>query len=664
MLRIYTTGIFLLLGLNSIAQIFTDTLSAKILDEVIVIAPKKQLNEKQFKSLATLDEYLQSGGKVNLVRRGAYAWEPQINNMSTERTVVTIDGMRIFGACTDKMDPVTSYVEVSNLAEASVCSGQQGSCYGATIGGALDLKRNSTDFKPKGWDLSLNHGLEANNIHQVAGASATYTDKSYNIDTDLTFREAHNYFDGKGHEIDHSGFKKINFSNALGWKFNNNQFIETSVIFDRATQVGYPALPMDVSLAQALITSIKYVAVWPKAAYKKFEVKLYYNTITHRMDDTTRPEVPIHMDMPGWSNTSGFYAQLERTKAQHHWLLNVNSFYNQSLAEMTMYPKNPQENKMFMYTWPDVRTFYSGLFLQDNWTLNCHTELKLTTSVGLHQNTVASPFGLSSLQIFYPEMPAQKNRWLKSLGVQYRQTHELFEWSLGGAYSERAPSVSEGYGFYLFNSSDRFDYIGNPNLKTESAFELNVSCGYKTPKLYLKLNSNAFHIQDYIIGQPNTNFIPMTIGATGVKWYRALTYARLFNLDFTAQYKVTAHFLCTAQVKYSAGQDHQNQNLPLIQPLAYHLSLTWNYQKFSVALDASGNATQNHYGQTYGEQKTDDFSIYNLNTSYQFKWKQAQLLIKLGVENLTDKYYTTYSDWNKIPRMGRNVFINLTTHLF
>ena len=106
------------------------------------------------------------------------------------------------------------------------------------------------------------------------------------------------------------------------------------------------------------------------------------------------------------------------------------------------------------------------------------------------------------------------------------------------------------------------------------------------------------------------------------------------------------------------------QNLPLIQPLAYHLSLTWNYQKFSVALDASGNATQNHYGQTYGEQKTDDFSIYNLNTSYQFKWKQAQLLIKLGVENLTDKYYTTYSDWNKIPRMGRNVFINLTTHLF
>ena len=44
-----------------------------------------------------------------MVKRGSYAWEPLINGMATERTVITIDGMRIFGACTDKMDPITSY---------------------------------------------------------------------------------------------------------------------------------------------------------------------------------------------------------------------------------------------------------------------------------------------------------------------------------------------------------------------------------------------------------------------------------------------------------------------------------------------------------------------------------------------------------------------------
>ena len=30
-----------------------------------------------------------------------------------------------------------------------------------------------------------------------------------------------------------------------------------------------------------------------------WETKLYFNTITHTMDDTKRPDVPIHMDMLG-----------------------------------------------------------------------------------------------------------------------------------------------------------------------------------------------------------------------------------------------------------------------------------------------------------------------------------------------------------------------------
>jgi hypothetical protein len=89
-----------------------------------------------------------------MIKRGAYAWEPLINSMPTERTLITIDGMRIFGACTDKMDPITSYVEVSNLSEATISSGQEGACYGSTIGGSIDLKRTRTNFKTQKWNLT------------------------------------------------------------------------------------------------------------------------------------------------------------------------------------------------------------------------------------------------------------------------------------------------------------------------------------------------------------------------------------------------------------------------------------------------------------------------------------------------------------------------------
>ncbi len=85
----------------------TDSILPVHLEEVIVISSyNKALEHKSHhKPLSTLDEYLESSKKVNMIKRGAYAWEPVLNDMSSERLSVTIDGMLIFGACTDKMDP-------------------------------------------------------------------------------------------------------------------------------------------------------------------------------------------------------------------------------------------------------------------------------------------------------------------------------------------------------------------------------------------------------------------------------------------------------------------------------------------------------------------------------------------------------------------------------
>ncbi|MDD3005286.1 TonB-dependent receptor, partial [Flavobacterium sp.] len=614
--------IFLLLlnGLVSFAQEQKDTLVPKDLKEVIIINKKTPIHEKQFKSLASIDEFLDKSNAVDMIKRGAYAWEPIINGMATERTLITIDGMRIFGACTDKMDPITSYVEVSNLSEATVHSGQQGSCFGSTIGGAIDLKRNQNQFSNQKWDFVLNSGFETNNRQRIIGSSVNYTDSLFYIDTDVMFREADNYSDGKGNEILFSQFRKLNFSGTSGIKISPNKLIEASLIYDKATDVGYPALPMDVSLAEALISSLKFVVIQPSTLVKNWETKVYFNTITHRMDDTTRPSVPIHMDMPGWSETFGMYSKITGNKGNHHFLVNLNSFYNKSIAEMTMYPSDPNENSMFMYTWPDVRTFFTGIFAEDNWVFNCHSGLKLTMSLGSHTNDVASDFGLQSLQIFYPKMEAQKTRLLKSIGLHYNYDKNDWEFGFGTGYSERAPSVSEGYGFYLFNSSDRFDYIGNPNLKNEKSIEATVFLGYKKSNYNFNISSSFFRITDYIIGQPNAFFVPMTIDASGVKLYTALDYATLFNLSMTTEWKISKQFQWSGKIKYSRGQDSNKHNLPFMSPLSYQTELKYVYQKLNVALECIGNGVQTQYGSFYEEKPTAAFAILNFNTGYKFYW--------------------------------------------
>lgn len=650
---------FLSLGFSIAQNKDKDTTKIIQLKEIVLIGKKAAIYKKNMKSLGTIDEYLHQSTSINMIKRGAYAWEPIINNMATERTLVTIDGMRIFGACTDKMDPITSYVEVTNLSEAIIQSGQEGSMFGNTIGGSVDLKRNKTVFGEKEFEIQLYSGFESNNRQKILGSSTNFKNDSYYFDMDIMSRNAENYSAANNNEVLYSQFNKLNFSNTFGFKIKDNKLLETSIIYDKATNVGYPALTMDVSLAEAIITSIKYETVPTNSTIKNWETKLYFNSIKHIMDDTKRPNVPIHMDMPGYSDTFGYYSKIKYTYKNHNFIFNLNSFYNKSLAEMTMYPNNPNENLMFMYTWPDVRTLYNGVYIEDVYQLNKTSTLKLNLSIGSHINSVANKLGLQSLQIFYPEMNANNRRFLKSIATKYNYSKFGFNYNFGIAYSERAPSVSEGYGFYLYNSFDGYDNIGNPNLKNESAVEGNFSIGLKKEKFRITANTSYFLFYNYIIAKTNPILSPMTIGANGVRVYSALKNASIFNTNLSFDFFMNAFFSWNLKASFARGKNNENGNLPFISPFSYSSSIRYYKNKFNSEILVLGNNTQSHFNPEFGEDNTPSFAILNINAGYTFKFKNNQLMIKTGFENLFDKNYSTYSDWNNIPRMGRNFYVNL-----
>lgn len=640
-------------------EVLKDTLKYDELQEVLLIETKHDL-ENNNKILASVDEYLIKSSKINMIKRGSYAWEPLINNMATERTVITIDGMRIFSACTDKMDPVTSYIEISNLSEANIHSGQEGSHFGNTIGGSVNLKQIKTVFGEKNLNLKINSGFESNNKHKIIGSSLKYYDSSFYNNTGIMYRDAQNYFSGGNKEVLFSQFKKFNLSQSLAYKIDLDKFLEASIIYDKATDVGYPALPMDISFAEALISSFKFDYSPRNFIMRNLELKIYYNNITHRMDDTKRPFVPINMDMPGWSNTIGYYSKFKFNYQSHDFLINLNSFYNKSLAEMTMYPSNPKESLMFMLTWPDVRTFYNGIFLEDFFMINDNSNIKTGLSLGSHYNKIESQFGLNSLKIFFPDMNIRNNRFLKSFFSNYNYTNNGFEYGIGIAYGERAPSVTEAYGFYIFNSFDGFDNIGNPYLKNENSMEANAYIGFKNYLIKTKLSSSYFHILNYIIAQPDFSLSPMTIGANGVKIYNSLDYATIFNINLNIDFILSEYLKSGIQLAYSRGKDFKNENLPFISPFSYKYSLDCIRGNFSGEIQIQGHTTQINYNSFYGEDKTPGYTIINLNLGYKFYIFNGYLLTNLGIENILDKYYSTYSDWNNIPRMGRNIFLNLS----
>lgn len=641
-------------------EIPADSLKLINLNEVVVISAGKQLDhQKQHKPMSTLDEFLESSRSINMVKRGAYAWEPTMNDMASERLSLTIDGMQIFGACTDKMDPITSYVDVSNLSEAEIGSGQQGAAFGNTIGGGINLKLDKSNFKPSGWTGSLESSFESNNKMRVFGGELNYSEDKFYLNTDLIYRKADDYKAGGNREINFSQFEKYNFSLNSGYKLNNDKSLSASLIYDEARDVGYPALTMDVSLARAIIGSFSFIQDTLFGSLSNWESKVYYNTIKHVMDDTKRPNVPVHMDMPGWSETVGFYSQANYKTKRNRFFFKVDGYFNKSIAEMTMYPENSNEALMFMLTWPDVHTSDLGIFAEDNISLK-GASLKLSTRLTYHSNTVADDFGLNSLKIFYPDMDRTNTRFLKSFSAQYHKMVNNFHLNGGLSYGERAPFVSEGYGFYLFNSYDNHDYIGDPNLKTESSAEMNLSISYEKPIFEITAEANYFRVYNYIIGTVDPNLSPMAIGADGVKIYGNLDYAQLFNTSLLGRYSLSNAFKLSGRVSYHRGVDDNEENLPIISPISYQGSLDFYKNQYSASLTLNGNGKQIHYNPAYGETQTAAYATLSTSFGKRFFINDNNLFVKAGVENILDTYYSSYTDWKNIPRMGRNFYITMS----
>ena len=630
------------------------------LTEITVVGRHKLSNYRQEKTLSSIDDYLEKSNKITMLKRGGYAWEASMNNMNSDRLSVTIDGMQIFGACTDKMDPITSYVDVSNLEKVAANSGQEGTENGHCLGGGIDLKLPTSTFNGTGLKTTVDVGYETNSNYKIAGLDMTYNSNKFYLNADGIYRKSDNYNAGGTKEVLYSQFEKYNISLQSGYKLNTHQWLDANVIYDRATNVGYPALPMDVSLAEALITSVSHHYKNDSSFIKALETKLYFNTITHIMDDTKRPIVPIRMDMPGWSDTYGFYSKATIKEKKHAILVNFNGFYNKSLAEMTMYPNDPSEPPMFMYTWPDIRTLYTGIYAKDALTLNAFETLSASVRIGFHQNKIAKKVGVESLQIFYPNLDDTKSRLLTSISTDYQLKKHLFDVAFGIGYGERAPTVSEGYGFYLFNSFENYDYIGNPTLKNEKAVEANVKFNVHKNKLHVGIESSYFHIMNYIVGNINPTLSTMTIGADGVKMYNALSYASIFDVYLNASYQISKPFSVNGTVGYNHGKGSNDKPLPFIKPFSYLAELNYTTTRFNAAIQLEGNGNQTKYSSFYGEDETPEYAVLNLNFGNLFYVNQNKIVLKYGVENLLDTNYSSYADWNNIPRQGRNIYINLS----
>lgn len=654
-------GLLLLITGNAWAQ-ESDTMRTIILSEVLVRSTLQQDDTLQnfFRAnkSATTEEILSRLQSVYLIRRGSFGQEPVIRGMSAGQINLTIDGMKMFGACTDKMDPISIYVEPQNLKSIEVTAGADGSKMGSTVGGTVDMKLAQPLFLKQQFSGRASVGYQSAAQAFNSFLNLNYAKKRSAYNASINYRTANDYRAGGGEIIQYSQYNKVNFSAAGKWKAGQDT-LQANVLIDDGWDIGFPALPMDVGYAKARIASVSFDRFRAHETLQHLTTRLYYNTIHHSMDDTHRENVEMHMDMPGTSSTFGIFAEGELHPFKKHSLsFRTDAYYNSVLAEMTMYPSG--EQAMYMQTWPASGRGVLGFYLNDQITFNRKTKLFVNGRADLAQTHLKDGFGKDQLEVFYPEVSNTYDKIVKSFNVKLnRMIGNSLIVDVEAGYGERIASLSEMFGFYLFNRADGFDYVGNPDLKSEKNWTSEVTLNYYRSKFQVTASAFYNYLPDYIFSKIAPELSPMTPGANGVKVYENIPHATIAGGEASVLYAISNSFQLISAWKYTRGQDFQNVPLPMIPPLQAITTLRYSKSKYSLQFENESSFSQDNICPYYGEDYTPGYSIMNFRMFYSIHVSRKRLDLNAGIENIFDVNYHNHLDWGNISRPGRNILASL-----
>ena len=663
-LIIFILAVFSTLNIN--AQIDSeDSVRTVILETINYFGRQKKQQDRLLdfytaNKTSTTEDILSKLPELSLVRRGNYGMEPVIRSFNGNQINLLLDGMRIHGACTDKMDPPSIYLEPVNLSSIEVKTNGSSLMEGSSIGGSINMKISDIELSPdKLWSGMVQTAFHSVSRSNVSSAAIQYSTAKFGIRGTGSFRKAENYKDGKGNTVLYSGYSKINYALHAKLRLNDDYFLKADFIGDEGHDIGYAALPMDVGYAKARIGALSLIKENPLSSWNEITAKLYSNAIEHYMDDSNRPGLTVRMDMPGKSNTTGFYIEgKNRINSQKQLQLKADISYTTLHASMTMYQQGQPD--MYMLTWPDNSLLQSGISGQYSQMIDSITQFTINARTDNFSYRLTSEEGKNHLSVF-GHTETSRNILLPSISVQVnRNLSAKIKTGISLMLTGRAPTASELYGFYLFNQFDGYDYIGNPNIKAEKGFSAEWNFSAQNKKWKFNFSAYGSRIYNYITGTINHTHSAMTIGAKGVKEHKNIPYANVWGGESSVIYSFNNSSQMISTIRNHFGKDSDKNPLPMMAPFKWATAYRKSFDKIWLQAEFELAASRLKVNQATGEQPTKGFQLVHVKSGYTINGNNFLWQINAGIENILNTYYREHLDWGNIPRQGRNYFLQLS----
>ena len=262
------------------------------------------------------------------------------------------------------------------------------------------------------------------------------------------------------------------------------------------------------------------------------------------------------------------------------------------------------------------------------------------------------------------------------------------QYNFGYARKNRAPSLHE---LYIWSSSpmpmtmngwfgDGNGYVGNINLKAETAHNITFTANYFDPKndaWGIKVTPYFSYVENFIDVDRCTTCLQPGNGFYYLKF--ANHDARLWGVDVTAKADLftdkTFGLLSTHSImSYVRGQRTDGVNLYHMMPFNIKLSLDHELGGWKSAFETQFVDAKTYVQSIRNELKTSSYVLLNLKTGYQ--WKNVS--INVGLDNILNKLYyyplsgvyigdqsamtlsSSQPNTQNLPGIGRSVYVGMT----
>jgi iron complex outermembrane receptor protein len=587
-------------------------------------------------------------------KRGNYGMEPVLRGFKYSQLNVQFDGgTHSANACPNRMDPAISQISPEEIEKIEIIKGPYNVRFGSVLGGIINIVSKRPNRKEgKLFSGSFDGGYQSNGGNYYTNIFAQTVGKKYDFSVNAGYKDYGNYESGSGQEIA-SSFTRWGYTVKAGMNIKQNQRLQFTLRQSSARDILYAGLPMDANKDNSTIASLDYGLSNLNKSIFSLKVKAYGSFVDHEMSNERRPAYKFtHAVSPVEAQVFGGRAELGLKMGNHNIMyagMDFKQIAKQGFRDREVFINTCPPNQVFDppkvfqdKTWQDSKKNDLGVFIENKYQLN----EQLVWLVGLRIDYIS--YSINDPAADFME---QYNNDIQPDSRIDPAFTSSFTWSFAkdinlqwaAARAVRSPDLSELFINHLSIGMDAYEYLGNPNLKSEVNYQTDVKIEKNWENVTVFGDVFYSYLNNYITAKLDTNIERKYMKCKppkGTKVFSNVDKAFMTGFEAGVDVVFLKNFTYSFGAAYTYAQNISwDEPLAEIPPFTINTFLAYKVSKVSTRIHARIASEQGRVSTSFNESSTPGFTVLDFYFTYS-PWEIMD--VNVAVTNIFDENYVEH----------------------